>query len=128
MPDSAKTSFDPAQVGSEYTAAVYRDDTFLIVVHIGKDDRNPGYFIYEDGTDLVLDSHTDQDMAFRLADMYLDGFREGFDRGYDAHAQEQAKHNADRLRNLIARWTANESDRRNRDDDEGHSESDCSGG
>jgi hypothetical protein len=60
------------------------------------DEQQRGYVIQEEGSDLNLEVSGSETVAYRLADMYLDGFREGYDRGYASAEAEHTVRNAER--------------------------------
>jgi hypothetical protein len=70
-------------------ARVIRNRRSILTLLITWDEQQRGYIIREAGSDLDLEVSGSETIAYRLADMYLDGFREGYDRGYAAAEQTQ---------------------------------------
>lgn len=128
-PEEATAAGEDEVCHDDY-ARVIRDGTTTLILVIRWHPTQSVYEIHEEDSDLILERSTGHGNAHRLADMYLDGFREGYDRGYQSAEAERAAGDADPYR--IRRHTRTisypaQSDRRDRDDDQGHAEGDGPG-
>lgn len=115
-------------------ARVIRGGATTLVLFIEWDQERRAYVIHEEGSDETLEYSDAFGAIYRLADMYLEGFREGYDRGYESAEAEHTKRDAVIVpdpyrirRNPRAFARSAEGDRRDRDDGEGHAEGDGPG-
>jgi hypothetical protein len=131
MPDSTweKNPFDDLNAN---VARVIRNGETTLTLLMRWDRERSCYVIWEEGSDETLEYSDVIDTIYRLADMYLEGFREGYDRGYAArdaeHLDPVVVPDPYRIRRNPGSFTRpTESDGRNRIDGEGSAEGDRPG-
>lgn len=143
MPDSAWETTSFADAGPNVARIIRNGETTLTLL-VRFDRERSCYVVWEEGSDETLEYSGVIDVIYRLADMYLEGFRKGYDRGYydaciaelrDYALREKPEHGyinqraaADTTRHLVygepPSYCPVEGDGGNRVDDQGSAEGD----